>query len=849
MSIKIGTSSVNTITYENADVKKVILDGSTVWCKPFTYSQGTLPTGVASLTCTRYSTEEPTASTGTVSSGSPIYYGDVIYWTATASTGYNVSVSHGSSNKVTVTGNINGASNAGLSVSVKSYTLTISVTNESYGSYSVSRTSSPLAGAATGALSNGSTIYYGDVLTGSHSKNADSPISWNAWPTVTAPSATTTGDATSGNLTVKNEDSTTCTLYYNSTNSTSGATSLGSAAAGATKYKDGLSFDTTYYIFATKTITRTGSHYTYTDNSTYNGTSSVTGNVTASFSFSRNSVSDSESKTGYSSIVSKATAARNLYTITWKYRDDYDSWTTTTQSYYWGETPSAPVTPGTVTTGSYITGLYRRVPTNWDNLGVVTGARTITMGYVDEWYAQISGTRCTANKSTGWYSSSFTCTWTASSSCAFSTSGTNTTSQTISDAGYYSKSADWIYVTISGTHCTADKSTGWNLIGSMCTWEREWGYAFDSSGTTTTTDNLSTPGATYSKSCTYGYWTVNYSYCTPNDYGGWKLLSGNPYSVTFTASSGYAFNSSGSSTYTVNNITVPATTEGTANYVAITFSGTRCFGPSAVGYYAISSTATSATFTADSYCSFASGTTRQETSSVSFTPDQPKTVTASADYIAAASITGTRSTANRSSSRFYEIGTTITWTATAPWAFNSAGTRITTTATLDTPGGNYSQSADYGRRYNITYDIASDVSANWTARDDTYKYPNYGETTQTIIRFGELAVSSTIITNVTASYTVSGTDYTPSRSGSSGSYTYTRAATTSPLLYGNMTFTITYAAPTCQTLAMQTKCNTACSTSVSGAICNTRCTTQADAYTCPSCSTSSSASSLVTGKC
>ena len=64
-----------------------------------------------------------------------------------------------------------------------------------------------------------------------------------------------------------------------------------------------------------------------------------------------------------------------------------------------------------------------------------------------------------------------------------------------------------------------------------------------------------------------------------------------------------------------------------------------------------------------------------------------------------------------------------------------------------------------------------------------------------------------------------------------------------------MTFTITYAAPTCQTLAMQTKCNTACSTSVSGAICNTRCTTQADAYTCPSCSTSSSASSLVTGKC
>ena len=46
------------------------------------------------------------------------------------------------------------------------YTLTISVTGGEYGTYAVNRTSSPYAGASIGALSNGATIYYGDVLEG-----------------------------------------------------------------------------------------------------------------------------------------------------------------------------------------------------------------------------------------------------------------------------------------------------------------------------------------------------------------------------------------------------------------------------------------------------------------------------------------------------------------------------------------------------------------------------------------------------------------------------------------------------------------------------------------------------------
>ena len=61
--------------------------------------------------------------------------------------------------------------NNNRSAVVKRYKLTISATNGSYGTYSVSRTSSQYQGAATGALSNGDTIFYGDVLKGTSSAN------------------------------------------------------------------------------------------------------------------------------------------------------------------------------------------------------------------------------------------------------------------------------------------------------------------------------------------------------------------------------------------------------------------------------------------------------------------------------------------------------------------------------------------------------------------------------------------------------------------------------------------------------------------------------------------------------
>lgn len=60
-----------------------------------TYARGTLPTGVASLSCTR-TTKEPSASGGAVSDGTELFNGDVLSFTATASAYWSASMTHSS---------------------------------------------------------------------------------------------------------------------------------------------------------------------------------------------------------------------------------------------------------------------------------------------------------------------------------------------------------------------------------------------------------------------------------------------------------------------------------------------------------------------------------------------------------------------------------------------------------------------------------------------------------------------------------------------------------------------------------------------------------------------------------
>ncbi len=96
--------------------------------------------------------------TTTLSNGASINYGETLSIAISAQTGYSISSRSHSDGSVTVTGNLSVSATA----SVLSYKLTISAGANS--SITVSRTSSPKAGAATGALSNNATIYYSDVL-------------------------------------------------------------------------------------------------------------------------------------------------------------------------------------------------------------------------------------------------------------------------------------------------------------------------------------------------------------------------------------------------------------------------------------------------------------------------------------------------------------------------------------------------------------------------------------------------------------------------------------------------------------------------------------------------------------
>lgn len=87
MSLKFGTNTVNTVKYNEQDVKQIVFNGSSAWAKPYTLSVSK-GTGVASITISRTSTLEPTASTGSISAGDTIFYGDVLSVSATAATGY-----------------------------------------------------------------------------------------------------------------------------------------------------------------------------------------------------------------------------------------------------------------------------------------------------------------------------------------------------------------------------------------------------------------------------------------------------------------------------------------------------------------------------------------------------------------------------------------------------------------------------------------------------------------------------------------------------------------------------------------------------------------------------------------
>ena len=232
--------------------------------------------------------------------------------------------------------------------------------------------------------------------------------------------------------------------------------------------------------------------------SNYTGTDGVTQNVTASFTFYGNR--SRESGQLWSEVVSAVLATRNSYAITWKYLSSYpNTWTTTNQTYYYGETPSRS-SASTVTLNR-----ERKVFSSWDDLSVVTENRTITALYTQQYNVDIYATRCIASKSSGWHDDGTEVTWVANYNYAFDSQGTvqSVTETITSSVGVsISWSADYCYATFSGTHCTANKSAGWYSYGTSFTWAADRGYAFSGNSDTqsaTMVGGSNTASASYTK--------------------------------------------------------------------------------------------------------------------------------------------------------------------------------------------------------------------------------------------------------------------------------------------------------------------------------------------------------------
>lgn len=160
--------------------------------------------------------------------------------------------------------------------SVNAYTLSVSASNCNW---SVYRSSSPYAGASAGYLSNGSTIYYGDVLDRSSSGYGTSYGSWS-FDSVQAPYADDISTRDGAAIYVRNPNSFSITIYDQNW-----------VQKSATQYN--ASWYSNYYYIGYATRSRSWSNST-ASSSNPSGSQTVTGNVSLTFSGTINSGTETE---------------------------------------------------------------------------------------------------------------------------------------------------------------------------------------------------------------------------------------------------------------------------------------------------------------------------------------------------------------------------------------------------------------------------------------------------------------------------------------------------------------------------------------------------------------------------
>ena len=619
MSIKKDNVSVTAVKYNSQDVNKVILDNKCVWCKPFTYTQGTLPTGVESLTCTRSSTDEPTALTGTIANGDTIYYDDKLYWEATASTGYRITAIKGSGSPVTVSGAITGTTASGLTSERISGTISqgtlppevasITCYRKAYNENSFSKYT-------------GSTIYYGDQF---------------YW------TATAATEYNNPSLTYNNSSK-----VYTWTGSQNG--SIDSVSASGLSAGTRKSFTISFGTTANKTLYGSWSSSSqtayYGDKITVSGTTvtcykweatstarwtvtvSASSN-TAEYTYSAVTIAESNiaSVTAEAAFTAYNTRTLNSYTVTFSTTSgQYGSWSTASISNVpYGTTITRngnTVTVGNAGSSTFAsastTVQYNYASPTFSVPGSVTGATTVTGGcersdrlYTIQWIGENGstvletdsnvkyGAVLTYNGSTPSKSSTDQYSYTFSAWKLGSTSGSTVTSGTTTNAGSTSSTTIKIYSTFTST--VRSYTITWKYMSAYDSWTtatQSYNYG--------ATPSRALPDAVYSNAykryvslnwddlgqvtgdrtitCNYKH-QIYYDYnCTNCKYSsgttaGWYDGTSLSYSTAFTSNSGYAFDDRGNTTKTYSGTIEGGYINPNTSYIKITVSSsnTNCF--------------------------------------------------------------------------------------------------------------------------------------------------------------------------------------------------------------------------------------------------------------------------------
>ena len=189
--------------------------GTLIWENSATLSLSNTPSYTLSISQGTGSTVSVLRGSTALSNGAQVYRNESLTVNFSASTGYALGTHtvNGTTRNSGYSHTVTGAVSVVATASVLSYTLSISTGTGS--TVSVSRTSSPKQSAATGALSNGATVYYSDVLkisfgaaTGydlaTHTVNGSTFTSGNSHTVTGAVSVVATASASTSTISASN---------------------------------------------------------------------------------------------------------------------------------------------------------------------------------------------------------------------------------------------------------------------------------------------------------------------------------------------------------------------------------------------------------------------------------------------------------------------------------------------------------------------------------------------------------------------------------------------------------------------------------------------------------------------